>query len=619
MEVSVSAAPIDFSVSVKRTPLDRCSSSSSVASTASAAGAGGSPQPISAQPRPPTGLFEFIQMHNNSATVGGTTSANTGNSSAFRLVTPKSKHNDCIKFGISRLVEKNDEGQTYDRSRVNILNNNNNDIIKSLNRPDPIVDVRDNDENAFGTTTAKVTSRCSITKIWSPQRSSPSLSSSSELLDVESRSASPDIDVVSKRTPSPIPSTDVMMTSTTIKPTVAKNSEAFSVSALLKPDAPRSRHLYGHNNDRITRQPTSMVDTISVTRSFLQQHYPTAVQFPDLIEDTRKDGVHLHPAASSLLQKHFSGFGFHSQFYSAATNMLNQSISPDQNGSDTHPDNNHDLLTSSLYLSLGAVRAAAAAAFAHPLSNTGMSSAAVNPFSQQLSTNSTEDMIKLRQQFMTPSSNQPLAAMPPPPSSVASDGHLRHHHMLMRGTVFGDVYSCIKCDKMFPTSHGLEVHSRRSHNGKRPFSCELCNKSFGAEISLNQHRWLCCRRSAHNVEKLFECKQCGKTFKRSSTLSTHLLIHSDTRPYPCQFCGKRFHQKSDMKKHTYIHTGEKPHKCQVCGKAFSQSSNLITHSRKHTGYKPFACDLCGRAFQRKVDLRRHKETQHTDFRPASIT
>ncbi|CAB4069834.1 GFI1 [Lepeophtheirus salmonis] len=135
------------------------------------------------------------------------------------------------------------------------------------------------------------------------------------------------------------------------------------------------------------------------------------------------------------------------------------------------------------------------------------------------------------------------------------------------------------------------------HTRKRPYSCEFCNKTFGHEISLAQHK------AVHSNERTFDCKQC------------------DTRPYPCQYCGKRFHQKSDMKKHTYIHTGEKPHKCVVCGKAFSQSSNLITHSRKHSGFKPFNCDLCGRSFQRKVDLRRHRETQHTDLRvlPLSST
>ncbi|XP_067829306.1 zinc finger protein Gfi-1b-like isoform X2 [Heptranchias perlo] len=174
-------------------------------------------------------------------------------------------------------------------------------------------------------------------------------------------------------------------------------------------------------------------------------------------------------------------------------------------------------------------------------------------------------------------------------------------------------YNCIKCDKVFFTSHGLEVHVRRSHSGSQLFTCEACGKAFGHSVSLEQHQ----ATHSQGKEKSFNCKICGKNFKRSSTLSTHLLIHSDTRPYPCQYCGKRFHQKSDMKKHTFIHTGEKPHKCQVCGKAFSQSSNLITHSRKHTGFKPFVCSACGKGFQRKVDLRRHQET-HIGFNSVNV-
>lgn len=55
-------------------------------------------------------------------------------------------------------------------------------------------------------------------------------------------------------------------------------------------------------------------------------------------------------------------------------------------------------------------------------------------------------------------------------------------------------FSCVKCEKMFSTPHGLEVHARRSHNGKRPFACEVCNKTFGHEISLNQHRSVFCNR-----------------------------------------------------------------------------------------------------------------------------
>jgi len=176
-------------------------------------------------------------------------------------------------------------------------------------------------------------------------------------------------------------------------------------------------------------------------------------------------------------------------------------------------------------------------------------------------------------------------------------------------------YKCSQCDKAFNTVHGLEVHARRSHAGKiRPHCCDLCGKTFGHRISLEQHK-----ETIHSALRSFNCTECGKSFKRSSTLSTHMLIHSNTRPYSCAYCEKRFHQKSDMKKHTYVHTGERPYKCSACHKAFSQSSNLITHMRKHTGFKPFRCDVCPREFYRKVDLRRHLFVHHNGFSGSRMT
>lgn len=47
---------------------------------------------------------------------------------------------------------------------------------------------------------------------------------------------------------------------------------------------------------------------------------------------------------------------------------------------------------------------------------------------------------------------------------------------------------CALFTQVFSTPHGLEVHVRRSHSGTRPFACDMCGKTFGHAVSLEQHK-----------------------------------------------------------------------------------------------------------------------------------
>lgn len=345
---------------------------------------------------------------------------------------------EAIKFGISRLVDRTDSDDAGGGC--------------SDSPPPPSVVTR-SDVTTMTMTTHRASSPCS-------------------------RSPSPDLDVdieVDSPPPSPPPPPPPP------QPPL-KRSETFSVSALLRPDAPRSHHHQHHqqHQQHHTAPPLSVA-----TPSFL---YP-GLPFPaDLLAVSSKEAASHHgdyflarsfaAAAAAAVAPPPHGFGFPTGLYPGLQHKSPATGGGTDAGSATANavvDGNRNLLaSSSLYLSLGAVMSVAGSSAGGGGGTGGGGGYGGSDADDQL--------FRLRHSLM---SGQYGGGDHP------HHHHHHHHHLLLRGAAgmpLGDVYSCVKCEKMFSTPHGLEVHARRSHNGKRPFACELCNKTFGHEISLSQHR-----------------------------------------------------------------------------------------------------------------------------------
>ncbi|KAL1122317.1 hypothetical protein AAG570_003722 [Ranatra chinensis] len=89
--------------------------------------------------------------------------------------------------------------------------------------------------------------------------------------------------------------------------------------------------------------------------------------------------------------------------------------------------------------------------------------------------------------------------------------------------------------------------------------------------TLAQHR------ATHLNRRPFFCDICNKSFNRVSTLISHRKIHSNDKRHICHICNKGFHQKGNLRNHIYTHTNERPYKCEICEKGFNQKSNLVCH------------------------------------------
>ena len=163
---------------------------------------------------------------------------------------------------------------------------------------------------------------------------------------------------------------------------------------------------------------------------------------------------------------------------------------------------------------------------------------------------------------------------------------------------------CEICKKSFSTLGNMRNHITTIHQNIRPYKCEFpgCIKQYSILSRYQVHL------RTHLGKKPFLCQICDKSFNEKGNLKTHLRFHSELRPFQCPHCNKSYKTNGHLKDHIEIqHKMIKKYLCQTCNKKFGRISTLKAHIRTHTGEKNYKCKMegCDKCFAEKGNMEIH--------------
>ena len=162
-------------------------------------------------------------------------------------------------------------------------------------------------------------------------------------------------------------------------------------------------------------------------------------------------------------------------------------------------------------------------------------------------------------------------------------------HMLTHSKEDADRKRCVcsECGKSFSNKNNLKTHMYL-HKGGR-FFCDICGKGYAQLNDFNIHLKRHKTKDTELPFNSVPCKQCRQRFTTKVALIIHMKeFHKGKRPPTCEFCDKVFASNWKLTVHRRIHTNEHPFSCEVCDKCFKQKNQMDRHKiRKHKHLKVF--------------------------------
>lgn len=169
--------------------------------------------------------------------------------------------------------------------------------------------------------------------------------------------------------------------------------------------------------------------------------------------------------------------------------------------------------------------------------------------------------------------------------------------------------TCPVCKEQFTDLPYFQRHLRQHKREKniREHKCDMCGVAFLEKSTLTQH--LARHMAREQGKKDFTCKICNKSFVKDYGRK-HMRVHETERNFQCAQCGLQFKTVEYLKRHTLIHSGERMYKCKYCPKSYMTSDKLLKHHRTHTGEFIYNCKWCGKGFSEKRGLKKHTVSIH---------